>query len=410
MGAFMVLGLLVVLVVAVADRPAADARRSSPAPLTLSTSRQELDAVIEDARARVAEDPGDGEAAVVLADALMRAARVESDATLALEAERVLRATLAHDRSDYAVQRMLGVVYLAQHRFAEALDAASAARQLRPEDAWNDAVMGDALIELGHYEAAFDAFDRVMTRRPDAAAYARVAYARELQGDLDGAVALMRMAIDATGAHDPEAQAWTYAQLASLYVQQGKLDLAERELARGEFTFPSHPYVVNGRIRLSLARRAHAEALRLVETAAETPETAAIRGDLLAVLGDATGAEAAYQEAERLEREGWEYEEPQPAALARLLAERGRDASEAVALAERAARDRADIHTMDALAWAYFRAGRLDEAAAAIGQALRTGTRDPRIRCHASAIAASQAGATPKSCLPLDIAAATAPS
>jgi tetratricopeptide (TPR) repeat protein len=193
-----------------------------------------------------------------------------------------------------------------------------------------------------------------------------------------------------------------------LYVQQGRLDLAERELRRGEFTFPSHPYVLNGRIRLSLAHRAYAEALRLAATAAETPETAAIRGDLLAALGDAAGAETAYQDADRLEREGWEYEEPQPAALARLLAERGRNASEAVSLAERAARDRADIHTMDTLAWAYFRAGRVDAAAAAMRKALRTGTRDPRIRCHASAIAAAQAGSTPASCHPLDVAAVNA--
>lgn len=406
-GTFMVLGAVVVLVVAATGRPAADARRrAAAAPLTLSTSRQALDAVIDDARARVAADPGNGEAAVLLADALMRAARVQSDPTLAVEAEHVLRATLAHDRSDYAARRMLGVVYLSQHRFAAALEAANAARELRPEDAWNHAVMGDALIELGRYDEAFDAFDQVMARRPDAAAYARVAYARELQGDLDGAVALMRMAADATGPHDPEAQAWAFAQLANLYVLQGKLDLAERELRRGEFTFPSHPYVLTGRIRLALARRQYPEALRLVETAAETPETAAIRGDLLVARGDGAGAEAAYQEAERLEREGWKHEEPQPAALARLLAERGRGASEAVSLAERAARDRADIHTMDALAWAYFRAGRVEAAAAAMRQALRTGTRDPRIRCHASAIAARQAGVTPASCHPLDVVAA----
>ena len=99
-----------------------------------------------------------------------------------------------------------------------------------------------------------------------------------------------------------------------------------------------------------------------------------------AVLGD----EVAGREA--LEREGWESEEPQPAALARMLAERGRDTDEAVALAEEGARHRSDIFTMDALAWAYFQAGRLSEAHKASAQARRTGTADHRILCHAAAI------------------------
>ena len=73
-------------------------------------------------------------------------------------------------------------------------------------------------------------------------------------------------------------------------------------------------------------------------------------------------AEPYYVEAERLEREGWASEEPQPQALARFLAERERKIPEAVRLAEEAAGQRRDIHTMDALAWAYFKAGRLSEA------------------------------------------------
>ena len=143
-----------------------------------STSRAELDATIESNRQKVASNPGDGAAAVQLADALMRAARVKGDAGLAIEAEHVLRATLKHSSSDYLARRMLSVVYLSQHRFAEALTEAKTAQKLRPNDAWNYAIAGDALLELGRYEEAFDSFDRVMEHRPDAGAYARVAYAR----------------------------------------------------------------------------------------------------------------------------------------------------------------------------------------------------------------------------------------
>jgi tetratricopeptide (TPR) repeat protein len=67
-----------------------------------------------------------------------------------------------------------------------------------------------------------------------------------------------------------------------------------------------------------------------------------------------------------------------------------RDIAEAVRLAEQAARSRRDIFTMDALAWAYFKAGRLDDARKAADAAMRTGTHDGRIVYHAAAIRAAQ--------------------
>ena len=354
-----------------------------------STSRAELDATIESDRQKVSKNPGDGAAAVQLANALMRAARVKGDASLAIEAEHVLRATLQHSSSDYLARRMLSVVYLSQHRFAEALTEAKAAQKLRPKDAWNYAIAGDALLELGRYEEAFDSFDQVMEHRPDAGAYARVAYARELQGDLDGALRLMQMSSEATSRQDVEGLAWTHAQIGNLYLQQGRLDDAEREFNHADFIFPSHPYAMNGRVRLLIARHRYADALDLSRRVPTTPESLAMQGDLLTRLGHLDDAEKLYREAEQVEREGWKQEEPQPGALARFLAERGRNIPEAIALAERAASERQDVVTMDALAWSYFRGGRVADAASAIQRATRLGTVDPRIRCHASAIAVS---------------------
>ena len=72
---------------------------------------------------------------------------------------------------------------------------------------------------------------------------------------------------------------------------------------------------------------------------------------------------------------------------ARFFAERGLNAEEAVAMAEEAARSRADIFTMDVLAFAYLQAGRLADAERASERALRTGTRDARILWHSAEIA-----------------------
>jgi cytochrome c-type biogenesis protein CcmH/NrfG len=395
---------------AISSRRSAIERAHVGSAATLSTSRESLVVLVARLRARVAGNPGDGEAAVLLADALMRLARVDSDASLPLEAEKAVRAAITHDPNDYPSRRMLGVVLLAQHRFAPALEAAREAQRSRPHDPWNFAVAGDALLELGRYEEAFIAFDELNKRRPDATAYARAAYARELQGDHASARTFMQMAADGTGAHDPEGQAWYLSQLGHLFLLDGRLDEAERSFKRAEFTFPGHPYTRTGLARVLVARSRLRDAYSLLASGHDTPETWALRGDIARRVGDAAATKRAYAEAERLEREGWRQEEPQPAALARFFAERGMNTAEAVQLAERAATTRRDIHTMDALAWSYFRAGQLDRATQAMAAATRTGTRDPRVRCHADAIASARAAAAAppqELCDPLDTIAPT---
>jgi tetratricopeptide (TPR) repeat protein len=119
---------------------------------------------------------------------------------------------------------------------------------------------------------------------------------------------------------------------------------------------------------------------------APTSEVAIAAADLLSQKGDSSGAEAMYARAEAIEREAWLTEARLTTNLARMLAERGVRINEAVQLAEEAARNRTDIFTMDAVAWAYYRAGRLADAEKASKQARRTGTTDRRILAHAAAI------------------------
>jgi tetratricopeptide (TPR) repeat protein len=361
-----------------------------PFAIGRTTSADDMSRTAATARRRLSVNPADVEAAVGLADVLMRLARVDSDGAHAVEAEAVLGAALREAPDDYTALRMLGATYLAQHKFHDAVDAATRAIAVRADDAWNYGVLGDAHLELGEYDRAFAAFDTMARIRPDAASYARVAYAHELQGRLDEALDHMRRAAEAVSAHDPESLAWHHAQLAHLHVELGNLDAAHREYARADFMFPGHPYARAGLARLAAARRDYAQALamyRRLFDRAPTPELAATMGDLMALTGDAGGAASMYARAESLERDGWKSEAPQPAALARMLAERGVKTADAVVLAEQAASGRSDIFTMDALALAYYRAGRFDEAAGAARRALRTGTRDRRLLYHAAAIA-----------------------
>ena len=358
-------------------------------PGAASSSRADLVRSADVLRVRLADEPGEPGASVALAAVLLRQARVESQPALAREAEDVVRTVLDRDPFDYQTRRMLATVLLSQHRFREAIAVAEETRALNPRDAWNHGVLGDAYLELGEYDAAEAAYDAMMRIRPSAQAYARVAHALELSGDLDRALETMRMSAEATSPHDPEALAWHYAQLGHLHFELGQLDNADREYRRAAFTFPGHPYALAGQIRTAAATGRYRDALDLATPLLEqtgSPEIAAQVGDLHATLGDIATATRYYEEAERLERDGWAWEEPQPAALARLLGDRNRRIDEAVMLAEQAAAHRRDILSEDALAWAYFRAGRVEEASAPAARALRTGTRDRRILYHAAAI------------------------
>lgn len=218
----------------------------------VATTREELSRATLTLNERLAVNPADGAAAAALAEVLLRRSRVEGRASYADDAERVLVALLERQPDDYAARRALGMVLMSQHRFDEAERSAREAIALRPQDAWNYGVLGDAVLEQGRREEAFDAFDRMMQLRPDAAAYARVAYAQELQGHVEAALRSMRMAAEATSARDPESQAWHYAQVGNLLLQVGDVSGASREFARAEFVFPGHPDAASGQVRARL--------------------------------------------------------------------------------------------------------------------------------------------------------------
>jgi tetratricopeptide (TPR) repeat protein len=383
---------------------AAAASTSAPGlPASIpGTSRTELTSTVSQMKQRLAADPGNASAVVSLANALIRLQRVNNDGRAVILAEEHLRTFLSHKPNHYDARRMLAAVLLSQHRFGDAIGEANKLMAIDPRDAWNYGAAGDGYMELGDYPRAFAAFDRMGQLQPGPPAYARTSYALEIKGDLDGALDYMRRAADGTSPNDAESQAWHYAQVGELLVQLGRGAEARREFERADATFPGHPLAVTGLARAKMIDGDLAGARLMLQTQlarTATPDLAIAVGELSEALGEQSRADQYYQMAEQIESRAWGNGSRQPQVLARLLAERPGRASEAVALAEEAARGRADIATMDTLAWAYFKAGRLPEAQKALMQALRTGTRHARILCHADAITSPRGPGATRRCL-----------
>ena len=241
-----VAAVLIGALAAVVMQPRTGAAVKTPLPRVQGTLPGDLDAALAAAEARLAADAADAPAAIRAAEILLRKARVERQGSYAIRAEAILEALLDHEPSEYSALKMLGAVYLSQHRFDEAIGMARRGMAINARDAWNYGTLGDAYLELGDRDRAFEAFDTMARLRPDAAAYARVAYAHELQGHLPDALRYMRMAAEATAPHDAESLAWHVAQVGGILLKMGDVEGARREFARANYVFPGHPDVRDG--------------------------------------------------------------------------------------------------------------------------------------------------------------------
>ncbi|MCA1613261.1 MAG: tetratricopeptide repeat protein, partial [Acidobacteria bacterium] len=157
------------------------------------------------------------------------------------------------------------------------------------------------------------------------------------------------------------------------------------------FIFPDYHLALAAKARARFAAGDADAAVALYRRAVERvplPEHAAALGDLYAKLGRADEAKRQYELVEFVERSGAEGQ-TYSRQLAVFWADHDTRLDEALEAAQRERAARNDIYTADALAWCLYKKGRFAEARAAMRDALRLGTRDPRLLYHAGMIAAA---------------------
>lgn len=368
------------------DNGASSARPDPAAPVRASAA-----ADVARLEAAVRARPGDVDTLVKLAVAYLGRARETGDSSFYALTDTAVKRALEREPDNVPALVAASTLANARHDFSAALILGEKARSIESAYIATYGVLTDANVELGRYDEAIAAAQEMADRRPDLAALSRISYIRELNGDLDGAIEAMAKAAGA-GSTVKQDVVWARVLLGNLYLTKNDLDGASRAYDEASRALPDDPQARFGQARLAVARGdlASAEAdLRFAIDRRPLP-------DYLIALGDLLWSQGRTREA------GQQYDTVR--AINQLYVANGGDADIELALfnadhdvdpagtfekARAAYKRRPSVTAADTVAWAAYKAGRIDEARTYIVEATRLGTRDPRLAYHAGVIASA---------------------
>ena len=348
------------------------------------------DKALTQALAKAREKPRRAMAWANLGDALAQKLRDSANLKYYDYAEMAYRQALQLDPR--SVDAMNGIAWVAggRHVFDQSIEWANRALKIDPGNAPARGIIGDAALELGDYDQAFDEYQKMMELRPDLSSWSRGAWLLWLTGNPSKAQWLMQKAIKA-GAPYAENTIWCRAKLATMLFQDGALLPAEQALAPALAAAPRNPQVLLVAGRIAVARRDFATATRNFQTVLDTApnhEALAALGDLSAANGEQEKAEQYYKKVEALHAAHLASGGHSHMLMAKFYADHDRNVVEALRLAEQRKLTR-NVLEADILAWVYFKSGDLPHARNAIKRALSHDTPDAEMHYHAGMIAAA---------------------
>ena len=322
-----------------------------------------------------------------LALVYIQRARETGDFSLNTKAETAIDKALQIAPEDATAKKLKASLHLTFHRFGEALELGKKLQKDEPNEAFVYGVLTDANAELGNYEAAVEAAQKMVDLKPNTSSYARVAHIRALHGDTEGAIEMMGTAARTADPQDKEARSWCLVQIGDELWKIGKYPEAEKIYDEALKNFPNYHFALAGKGRARAAQNDFDSAIKfLTEANNRVPntETIILLGDIYTKQGNAEQAKQQYDLVEVVENKlGMTGDQKR---LALFWADHDVKLDEALAITKREYDSRKDIYTADALAWSLYKKGQLNEAKTAITAALRLKTEDARMIYHAGMI------------------------
>ena len=379
---------------------ATSAPQPAPPPVAPPTEKVAANQTIRFLENRIKQDPDDFIAHNKLASEYLQQMRETGNVTylnLALRAAQNSLNILPAERNKGGLATLTQVEY-SSHDFAAARDHATKLVELEVNKGYPYQMLGDALLELGQYDEAETAFQKmeefggvqVLTRVATEQRLARLAL---LHGDNSGATrhfsAALKLA-QTMPVPPPETVAWCQWQLGETAFATGDYKNAEKYYQSALETFPDYFRALASLGRVRAARGDLQGAIEQYEKVVKIlpdPNYVAALGDLYKLVGREADAKKQYELVEQIGHlsafNGTLYNRQ----LALFYADHDLKADEAYNLAAKEYEVRRDIYGADTLAWTALKAGKLAEAQTAIKDALRLGTKDARLFYHAAMIA-----------------------
>ncbi len=319
----------------------------------------------------------------------LQKARESGDPAFYPKAEGVLNQALELDPQNFRALLGMGSLALARHQFHAALDWGRRAQKINPDNTSVYGIIGDAQIETGDYSAAFETIQHMVDLRPDLASYARMSYARELTGDLPGAIRAMQQAIEA-GAPSSEGVNWARVQLGNLYLAQANYADAESAYQTALNFLPDYPYALAGIANVRAAQGNYDAAISIYTRVVKTmplPQFVIALGDIDATTGRSNEAAQQYDLVEVEEKLYAANGVDIDAEMALFDADHARSLPQALERARGAYARRPSITVADVLAWTLYQSGDYAEAQEMMNRVPSLGTRNALMDYHAGMIA-----------------------
>lgn len=335
---------------------------------------------------RLAKQPRDEKLPYLLAYAYLQAARENADAAFYDHVEGLIRRVEDHGISSPEHAFLRGTVAMAKHDFMTALVLAEPLVRENPEVPRYHGLLADAQIETGRYDDAVTTLQAMADLNPDASALTRIAYIREIYGDLDGAREVMASVAQQGGTG--ENAAWSLCEYARLQLTTDPKN-ADALYDAALRLYPGYAPALAGKAKAAMAQGNARDAAAFANqafTALPLPEYSALLGDIAAFGGDFAGAAGWYALTDvgydQLAKTGTNASFEK----VKFRVERGIKIAEILPDAKRLYEERNTIYSADAYAWALHLNGDDAAAEAVLQDALSTESKDPLILLHAGIV------------------------
>jgi tetratricopeptide (TPR) repeat protein len=212
---------------------------------------------------KIGENPSDIKSLLALAAQYIQEGRNTGNFNYYNEAAlKCINAVLEKDAKNFEALTFKATILLSQHRFFDGLEIANQVQKLYPYNAYVYGLLVDGCVESGKYKEAIEAADKMISIRPDNRSYSRIAYLREIHGDIPGAIEAMKMAVG-SGAPGDENTEWCRVQLGKLFEKTGKISEAKMHYTISADSRQNYPYALAGLARIAAEEKDYAKSLGL---------------------------------------------------------------------------------------------------------------------------------------------------